>query len=82
MGHSFFQTPPPQDTHVVRAPRPSGHVSALINPHPTMDQLRLDPPDKLSPVPLRHVNKTPSPPTEQKRACGPPTPEDNFWNSP
>ena len=52
-----------------------------------MDQIRLDPQDKLPPTPprLRHiVNKTPfPPPTGQKSACGPPThPKDNFWNSP
>ena len=32
--HIFFQTPPPQDTHGIRAPRSPGHISALINlPH-------------------------------------------------
>ena len=49
-----------------------------------MDQIRLDPQDKLPPTPqpsdtlsIKHP-----PPTGQKSACGPPTPEDNFWNSP
>ena len=33
-GHIFFRPLHPQDTHGVRAPRPPGHVSALINlPH-------------------------------------------------
>ena len=45
---------------------PSGHVNALINPLPTMDQIRLDPQDRLTPPPLRHVNKTPSPPQDKK----------------
>ena len=30
----FFRPLHPQDTHGVRAPRPPGHVSALINPAP------------------------------------------------
>ena len=30
--HIFFRPLHPQDTHGVRAPRPPGHVSALINP--------------------------------------------------
>ena len=48
-----------------------------------MDQIRVDPQDKLPPTPppLGHVvNKTPTP-TGQKSACAPPT-DDNFWNSP
>ena len=49
-----------------------------------MDQIRLDPQDKLPhpPPPLGHVvNKTPSPPDKKVSAAHPP-PEDNFWNSP
>ena len=79
----FFRPLHPQDTHGVRAPQPPGHVSALINlPHYESNmpwppgQVTLHPP-----LPLGHVNKTPSP-TGHKRACSPPTPQDNFWNSP
>ena len=51
-----------------------------------MDQICLDPQDKLlpTPPPLGHtVNKTPSP-HRTKKCLRPthPTPEDNFWNSP
>ena len=70
MGHIFFFAPlHPQDTHGVRARRPSGH------PRPTMDQICLDPQDKLTPLPpFEHVvNKTPPPPQDKKSACGPPT---------
>ena len=59
----------------VGAPRPSGHVSALINPRPIMDQIRLDPQDKLTPPPLGHVvNKTPSPPRDKKVPAAHPPP--------
>ena len=56
-------------------PRPPGHVSALINAAHYMDQICLDPQDKLplhSP-PLGHiVNKTPSPPPDKKLFAPPP----------
>ena len=48
-----------------------------------MDQICLDPQDKLSlhPPPLGYiVNKTPSPHQTKKFVAHPP--EDNFWNSP
>ena len=49
-------------------------------PAPTMDQIRLDPQDKLTPHPSDTLS-TKHPPTGPKSACGLP-PEDNFWNSP
>ena len=59
-GKFFFWPLHPQDTHGVRTPWPTGqfcepdppppgHVSALINPCPTVDQMRLEPQDKLTP---------------------------------
>ena len=82
-GPHFFSRPlHTQDTHGVRAPQPPGHISALINP-PHYGSNIPWPPGQVTPPPLGHiVNKTPSPPTGQKSACGPPLPEDNFWNSP
>ena len=50
-----------------------------------MDQIHLDPQDKLPPYPppLGHiVNKTPSTHRTKKCLRPPPLPEDNFWNSP
>ena len=51
-----------------------------------MDQIHLDPQNKLlpHPPPLGHiVNKTPSTSTRRTKKClCPPPPEDNFWNSP
>ena len=75
VGHIFFQTPPPPG-HIwsQSPPQPWGH------PHPTMDQICLDPQDKLPPPPLRYVvNKTPSPSQDKKV---PAAPQDDFWNSP
>ena len=50
-----------------------------------MDQIHLDPQDKLPPhppPPLGHiVNKTPSTHRTKSPVCSPP-PQDNFWNSP
>ena len=44
-----------------------------------MDQICLDPQDKLTPPPLGHiVSKTPSP--DRTKKCLPP--QDNFWNNP
>ena len=59
----FFRPLHPQDTHGVRAPRPPGHVSALINP-PHYGSNMPWPPGQVTPhpPPLGHtVNKTPSP---------------------
>ena len=73
MGGTFFQTLDPQDTHIIRALRPSGHVSALFNPRPAINQIRLDPQDKLSPPLLGHVaNKTPPPQDKKVPAAHPP----------
>ena len=52
-------------------PQPPGHVSAVINPCPTMDQYTLTPRTSYPP-PLGHVNKTPSPPPQDKRVHPPP----------
>ena len=46
-----------------------------------MDQIRLDPQDKLPPTPHTRCQQNTLPPTGQKSACGP-RPQDNFWNSP
>ena len=81
VGRIFFQTPPPQDTHGVRAP-PSLGTHALITPRPTMDQILLDPQDKLPPPHPSDTSTKHPPPTGQKIVCGPHPPEDNFWNSP
>ena len=70
--HVSFRPLHPQDTHRVRAPRPPGHVSALINPAPLWIKYALTPRTSYPP-PLGHINKTPSPPpTGQKSACSPP----------
>ena len=89
------EPPDPQDSSVNQTPHPPGHVSALINPRPTVDQIHLDPQDKLTPTPPPQtglVRKTPNPwdvlstkhppPTGQTSVYGPPTPEHNFWSSP
>ena len=69
-GALFFQTLHPQDTHGVRAPRPPVHISALINlPHYGSNMPW--PLGQVTPPPLGHINKAPSPPTGQKSACGP-----------
>ena len=64
----FFRPLHPQDTHRVTAPRPSGHASALINHRPTMDQILLDPQDKLPPPTHRtcQQNTLPPPPQDKK----------------
>ena len=78
-GRIFCRPLHPKDKHGVRAPRPPGHVSALINPHHYAygsNKYALTPRTSYphpTPPPLGHVNKTPSPPpTGQKSACGPP----------
>ena len=80
--HFCFRPLHPQDTHGVRAPRPPGHVSALINP-PYYRSNMPWPPGEVTPhptPPLGHtVNKTPSP--HRTKKCLHP-PEDNFWSSP
>ena len=40
------------------------------------------PPGQVTPHPSDTLSTKHPPPTGQKSACGPPTPEDNFWNSP
>ena len=70
----FFRPSAPRDTHGIRTPQPSGHL------RPTMDQIRLDPQDKLTPPLLGHgVNKTSS--LHRTKKCLR-SPQDNFWNSP
>ena len=59
-------------------PRPSGHVSALINPHPTVDQICLDPQHKLPPSSHTQQNTLP----HRTKSCLRPPPQDSFWNSP
>ena len=51
----FFQTPPPPGHTWSQSPL------TLRTPRPTMDQMRLDPWDKLTPPPVGHVNKHPPP---------------------
>ena len=69
---THMKSEPPRPSGQLCEPDPPGHVSALINPCPTMNQICLDPQDKLPPhppdrigqrdlLPLRHVvNRTPS----------------------
>ena len=79
-GTFFFRPLHPQDTHGVRAPRPPGHVSALINLPHYGSNTPWPPGQVTPPPPLGHtVNKTPSPHRTKKCLC---PPEDNFWNSP
>ena len=40
------------------------------------------PPGQVTPHPSDTLSTKHPPPTGQKSVCGPPTPEDNFWNSP
>ena len=80
-GHGFFSDPSTPRTHGVRAPQPPGHVSALTRP--TMDQICLDPQDKLLPAPpppRTHCQQNTLPPQDKKVSAAPP--EDNFWNRP
>ena len=57
-GHTWSQSPPPQ---------PSGH------PHPTMDQICLDPQDKLTPsTPQTHCQQNTLPPQDKNVPVGPP----------
>ena len=79
----FFRPLHPQDKHGVRAPRPPGHVSALINQPHYGSNMPWPPRISYTP-PLGHVvNKTPSPPQDKNvPAAHPLPPEDNFWNSP
>ena len=83
VGRIFFRPLHPQDTQGIRASRPPGHVSALINP-PHYGSNMPWPPGQVTPPPpppLGHiVNKTPSP--HRTKKCLRPPPEDNFWNSP
>ena len=75
--HFFFRPLHPQDTHGVRAPRPPGHVSALINPPPLWIKCALTPRTSYPsiPPPLGHtVNKTPSPPPDKKVSVAHPPP--------
>ena len=70
-GAHFFQTPPPPGHTWSQSP-PTLKTRVLITPHPTMDQIHLDPQDKLHPSDTLST-KHPSPPRiGQKSACGPP----------
>ena len=71
MGAAFFSDPlHPQDSHGVRAPRPPGHVSALISPAPLWIKYALTPRTTYPPPPLgRVVNKTPPP--HRTKKCPP-----------
>ena len=84
-GALFFSRPlHPQDTHGVRAPRPPGHVSALINPPHYGSNMPWPPRTSYPSIPHPSdtlLTKYPPPHTGQKSVCAPP-PEDNFWNSP
>ena len=84
VGHIFFQTPPPPHTWESEPPDPQESsvnqtpprtCKCFNYPHPTMDQICLDPQDKLTtpPHPLDTSRKHP-PPTGQICACGPPPP--------
>ena len=64
-GAAFFFSPSTPRTHMESEPPPTPRTRKCFNyPRPTMDQIRLDPQDKLPPhsPPLGHVvNKTFSP---------------------
>ena len=78
----FFRPLHPQDTHGVRAPRPPGHVCALINP-PHYGSNMPWPPGQVTPpppTPRTHCQQNTLPPPDKKVFAVPP--EDNFWNSP
>ena len=79
-GHIFFRPLHPQDKHGVGAPRPPGHVSALINP-PHYGSNVPWPPGQVTPQPPTPRTRQQTPPHRTKK-CLQPTPQDNFWNSP
>ena len=85
-GHIFFfRSLHPQDKHGVRAPRPPGHVSALIN-QPHYGSNMPWPPGQVTPHPptprTSCQQNTLPPPQDKKVPAAHPPPEDNFWNSP
>ena len=67
----FFRRLHPQDTHRVRAPRPPGHVCALINPPHYRSNMPW-PPGQVTPHPSDTLSTKHPPPTGQKSVCGPP----------
>ena len=78
-GAFYFRPLHPQDTHGVRAPRPPGHVSALIDP-PHYGSNTPWPPGQVTPHPSDTLSTKHPPPQDQKVPA--PPPQDNFWNSP
>ena len=81
-GPHLFSDPSPPRTHMEsEPPNPQRHVSALINPHPTMDQICLDPQDKLTPPTPQTCQQNTLPP-QDKEVPAAHSPEDKFWNSP
>ena len=78
----FFRPLHPQDTHGVSAPRPPGHVSALINP-PHYELNMPWPPGQVTPPHPSDTSTKHPPPTGPKSACAPPPREflehQNFW---
>ena len=73
-GTFFFRPLHPQDTHGVRAPRPPGHVSALINP-PHYGANMPWPPGQVTlypPHPLDTLSTTPPPPQDKQVPVPPP----------
>ena len=81
--HFFFRHLHPQDRHGVRAPPPSGHVSALITPRPHYGSNTPWAPGQVTPPPHPSdmLSTKQPPPTGQKVPAAHPR-EDNFWNSP
>ena len=72
--HFFFRPLHPQDTQGVRAPRPSGHVSALINPPHYGSNMPWPPGQVIPPPPTSqtHCQQNTLPPTGRKSVCAPP----------
>ena len=69
--HFFFRPLHIQDTHGVRAPRPPGHVSALINP-PHYGSNMPWPPGQVTPHPPPLEHTVNNPPHRTKSVCAPP----------
>ena len=83
VSHIFFRPLHPQDTQGVRAPRPPGHINALIKP-PHCGSNMPWPPGQVTPpppTPRTHCQQNTLPPPDKKVFAAPP-PQDNFWNSP
>ena len=83
VSHIFFRPLHLQDTQGVGAPRPPGHVSALINP-PHYGSNMPWPPGQVTPpppTPRTHCQQN-TLPSQDKKVFAAHPPEDNFWNSP